>query len=152
MAERSPVRVIVASRRLPPLNSKLVTSARGTPVWIAVPSSIDAGTLTPYVEAGCKILPVASMEGRPWLPAVCEALVAEGITRLLVEGGPTLWRAFASAGFVDEVLCYRALRGDVASGIHGARVDLAALSPAHTFALVESRHVGTDGLYLFHRQ
>ena len=25
-----------------------------------------------------------------------EALVAEGITRLLVEGGPVLWRAFAA--------------------------------------------------------
>lgn len=152
MAGRSPVRVIVASKRLPPLGSKLVTTARHIPVWIATPSSTDAAALAPFVEAGCKILPVASIEGRPWLPAVCEALVAEGITRLLVEGGPTLWRAFASAGFVDEVVCYRALRGDVASGMAGARADLAALSPAHAFELVESGHTGADGLYVFHRQ
>ena len=152
MADRSPVRVIVASKQLPPQSSKLVTTARQTPVWIAVPSSTDAAALAPYIEAGCKILPVASMDGRPWLPAVCEALVAEGITRLLVEGGPTLWRAFASAGFVDEVLCYRALRGDVTSGMSGARSDLQALSPAHTFDLVECRNVGADGLYVFHRE
>lgn len=152
MAGRSPVRVIVASKRLPPPGSKLVSTARLTPVWIAVPSSIDAAALAPYVAAGCKILPVASVDGQPWLPAVCEALVAEGITRLLVEGGPTLWRAFASAGFVDEVLCYRALRGDVDSGIAGARADLAALSPAHTFDLVERLQIGADGLYVFNRQ
>lgn len=152
MADRSPVRVIVASTRLPPLGSKLVTTARETPVCIAVPSSTAAAALAPFREAGCKILPVASMEGRPWLPAVCEALVAEGITRLLVEGGPTLWRAFASAGFVDEVLCYRALRGDLMTGVRGAQSDLAALAPAHAFDLVDSRYVGTDGLYVFHRQ
>lgn len=152
MADRSPVRVIVASTRLPPLGSKLVATARETPVFIAVPSSTAAAALAPYLQAGCKILPVASMEGRPWLPAVCEALVAEGITRLLVEGGPTLWRAFASAGFVDEVLCYRALRGDLMSGMRGARSDLAALAPAHAFDLVDSRYVGADGLYVFHRQ
>ena len=151
MSDRSPVRVIVAGRKLPPLTAKLVRTAGSTPTWLAASLLVPAAALAPYVEAGCKILHVASVDGRPWLPAVCEALVAEGITRLLVEGGPMMWRAFATSGFVDEVYCYRALGTDLTGGAAGAAADLAALSPAHTFDLVESRHVGRDGLYVFQR-
>lgn len=152
MADRSPVRVIVAGRRLPPVSAKLVRTARETPTWLAASLTFTEQALAPYLDAGCRILRVASVDGRPWLPAVCEALVAEGITRLLVEGGPVMWRAFATAGFVDEVFCYRGLRTDLAGGAPGALADLAALSPAHAFELVESRQVGSDGLYIFHRQ
>ena len=41
-----------------------------------------------------------------WLPTVTEELVARGITRVLVEGGPGMWRAFADASLVDEVVLY----------------------------------------------
>jgi diaminohydroxyphosphoribosylaminopyrimidine deaminase/5-amino-6-(5-phosphoribosylamino)uracil reductase len=152
MSDRSPVRVVVAARRLPPLASRLVATAHRTPVWLAVPSYTDARSLAAYTQAGCKVLPVASVDGRPWLPAVCEALVAEGITRLLVEGGPTMWRSFASMGFADEVFCYRALPGALDGCRSAARRDLEALSPAHGFDLVESRLVGADGLFVFKRR
>ena len=35
-----------------------------------------------------------------------EVLVARGITRLLVEGGPALWRAFGAQALADEVALY----------------------------------------------
>ena len=58
---------------------------------------------------GCRMVRrSATVGGRLWLPAVMEALVARGITRLLVEGGPTVWRAFADASLVDEVVLYMA--------------------------------------------
>ena len=151
LAERSPVRVVVAARRLPQPSSRLAQTARQVPVWICCPVDSDALALAALQAKGCRILPVAAVAGRPWLPAVCEALVAEGITRLLVEGGPTLWRAFAAAGLVDEIVCYRALDGALAAGTEAAARDIAALPPAHTFELVECRSFGTDGLFVFHR-
>ena len=71
---------------------------------------------------------------------------------LLVEGGPTLWRAFAMAGLVDEVYCYRAGSGDPSAGIAAANRDIAALRPAHGFGLAETRQSGADGLYVFYRK
>ena len=152
LAGRSPVRVVLAGTRLPSAASRLVQTAKATPVWLFCSPTADAAELGRLSELGCRVFHTATMEGRPWLPAVCEALVAEGITRLLVEGGPTLWRAFASSGLADEVVCYRALAGTLTDGIHAAQRDLAALGPAHAFDLVESRHAGADGMYVFHRK
>jgi diaminohydroxyphosphoribosylaminopyrimidine deaminase/5-amino-6-(5-phosphoribosylamino)uracil reductase len=83
---------------------------------------------------------------------VTEALVGDGITRLLVEGGPTVWRSFFASGLVDEVVVYRA------GGYHGARgaaeavtSELGAFAGPMSFALVGAQPAGEDGLYIFHR-
>ena len=57
-----------------------------------------------------RVFPVPRLGGGLWLPSVMEALVGEGVTRLLVEGGPTVWAAFARAGLVDEVVLFMAGR------------------------------------------
>ena len=57
-------------------------------------------------EKGAEHVRVAPVGGRLWLPAVAEDLASRGITRLLVEGGPTVWRSFAQAGLVDEVVMF----------------------------------------------
>ena len=41
---------------------------------------------------GVEVIAGPNGAGKLWLPAVMEALVARGITRLLVEGGPRMWR------------------------------------------------------------
>lgn len=152
MEDCSPIRVVLAGRKVPSIASKLVRTARQTPVWIIAGANADASALATLSEHGCRILPTTTMNGRPWLPAVCETLVAEGITRLLVEGGPTVWRAFALAGLVDEIYCYRAEDGPPGGDADAARRDIAALGPAHAFDLAEIRPVGADGLYVFHRK
>ncbi len=152
LADRSPIRVVVAGSRLPSTASKLSRTARSVPVWIICATGTPEARLAPLVEMGCRVLPVTAVDGLPWLPAICEALVAEGITRLLVEGGPTMWRAFASAGFTDEIICYRALEGSLGDVANAAHRDLAALSPAHSFELVEASSIGADGVFVFHRK
>ena len=152
MSDRSPVRIVLAGRNLPAIDSRLVLSARDVPLWVFTTAGADADGVAALVARGCRVLPTTSVDGRPWLPAVCEALVAEGITRLLVEGGPTLWRAFAVAGLVDEVYCYRAQVPDLAAGVADACRDIGTLEPAHAFALAETRRVGADGLYVFYRK
>ena len=152
LADRSPIRIVVCGRRLPQPSSKLARSARTVPVWMFCPPDSPARETSPLAELGCRIFPVTSLDGRPWLPAVCEAIVAEGVTRLLVEGGPAMWRAFAHAGIVDEVVCFRALDAGLAAGAVAAERDVSALHSDHAFELVESRHAGPDGLYVFRRK
>ncbi len=36
--------------------------------------------------------------GEFWLPDIMETLVARGVTRLLVEGGPAIWAASRAPG------------------------------------------------------
>ncbi|MGE0628190.1 MAG: bifunctional diaminohydroxyphosphoribosylaminopyrimidine deaminase/5-amino-6-(5-phosphoribosylamino)uracil reductase RibD [Hyphomicrobiaceae bacterium] len=151
LSDRSPVRIVLAGRRLPPVTSRLVRSAAHTPTWVFFASRHDARTLAELEEHGCRLFPITAVGGRPWLPAMTEAIVAQGITRLLVEGGPTIWRSFARAGFVDEIVCYRALDNGLEAGHVATHADLARLEPAHGFHLAEMRQIGADGLYRFRR-
>lgn len=75
---------------------------------------------------------------------VLARLTAEGVTRVLVEGGAAVWRAFAAAGLVDEVVLFQA----GAAGTEGA--GLAALAARHApgldLALAAHRRVGEDAV------
>ena len=160
LEDRSPVRVVLAGRELPPMVSKLVTSARQTPLWIfASPLQPDTGRDRParaaLLDTGARLFEVAAVDGRPWLPAVLEQLVAEGITRLLVEGGPTLWRAFLDAGLADEVYMYQPidLSETVASAVRRAAnaIERQGQGGPAAFTLSATREIGPDRLYLFRR-
>lgn len=149
LAGRSPIRVVLAGSRLPSPASKLVTTARGTPVIVACGQGAHApADIARLQEAGCGIMRAVTVKGQPWLPAVCEGLVAEGITRLLVEGGPTVWRAFLAAGLVDQIVHYSAAGGDRPNPAAQARLLGAASVP---FDLTESRRIGTDRMDIYWR-
>lgn len=156
MEDRSPIRVVLASRELPSPRSKLAQSAREIPVWVFCGGGAADDAAAALEAMGCRIFRTTEVDGRPWLPAVCEALVAEGITRLLVEGGPTLWQAFSASGLVDEIICYRALDGDgeadVAAALPDVERSIAGLQPSHAFVPVEMRRLGPDGVFVFRRR
>lgn len=151
LAARSPIRVVVAGEHLPSASSRLATTALEVPVWImssARTLQANRAEAESLKEAGCRLFTVGEVGGRPWLPAVCEALVAEGITRLLVEGGPTLWRGFAELGLVDEVRLFRALAGcePPPSAAPPDPAVLSGLLPGLQLHAVDSRRLGPDRL------
>jgi diaminohydroxyphosphoribosylaminopyrimidine deaminase/5-amino-6-(5-phosphoribosylamino)uracil reductase len=148
---RSPSRILVAGRNLPSRETKLVATAGQSPLMVFANSQVDPDRRAALVAAGCRMIDVASVDGRPWLPAVMEALVAEGVTRLLVEGGPSIWRAFAALNLVDEVYLYQ-VRGNAggAADPDGAAA-LARYVPNGQFSLVEQLDIGPDVLLVYDR-
>jgi len=57
------------------------------------------------------------VDGRLDLDEVLKVLAGEGITRLMVEGGPKVAGAIAAAGLVDEMAVLRGEKSIGASGI-----------------------------------
>lgn len=108
LEDRSPKRVVLSRELDIPLSSKLVESARRVPLSCVCGSDADQDRGAALAAAGAEIITVTVVGGKLWLPAVMEELVARGITRLLVEGGPKIWRAFAEASLVDEVVLFQA--------------------------------------------
>lgn len=98
MARRSPIRIVLDPRLHLPASSRLVQSARETPLWVA--GTGDAAALERH---GADILPYAKSAE---LPALLRDLGRRGITRLLVEGGAKIAASFLSADLVDEVHLY----------------------------------------------
>ena len=154
LLERSPVRIVLAGRDLPSPQSKLVRTSEQHPVWIFAGPEARSDARAVLEGVGCRFLDAISVDGRPWIPAVMEALVAAGITRLLVEGGPTLWRAFFAGGIPDEVLQYRAAPPG-ATAEEAARAterDLLRYARGGLYEIVGDRRIGDDQLYVFRRR
>ncbi len=102
LEERSPVRVVLAPRCGIPAQARLFKSNK-PPVWIVCGDSSQCGGLNGL--PGVKVFDAgASTAGNLNLRLVLMRLAAEGVTRLLVEGGPATARAFLDAGLADEVI------------------------------------------------
>jgi diaminohydroxyphosphoribosylaminopyrimidine deaminase / 5-amino-6-(5-phosphoribosylamino)uracil reductase len=131
MADRSPLRVVLAGRGAVPIGR--------------MGAALVYGARFEGAEQNNRIT-VTQVGGRIWLPAVMEDLVARGITRLLVEGGPKVWRSFGDARLVDEVAVYVA-GGDEAI----ARASVDRLVGDVGMTIYETRRLGPDTLYRLRR-
>jgi diaminohydroxyphosphoribosylaminopyrimidine deaminase/5-amino-6-(5-phosphoribosylamino)uracil reductase len=110
MSAESPVRVVLDRALRLPGTSRLVHSARETPLWVMTSSLSEAPAAMKLGAAGAQVLRVATTTSPPPgldLAAVLRALAGKGITRLLVEGGSRVASSFVAAGLVDEVWLLR---------------------------------------------
>lgn len=115
LAGQSPLRIVLSRSVAFPLNSRLFAPDAPAGVLVITGSGVDEKLRLALSHAGADCAEVGVVDGRLWIPAVLEHLVARGITRLLVEGGPSTWHAFDRAGMVDEVVLFRAGRGHEAT-------------------------------------
>ena len=150
MEARSPVRVVLNRSLRIPGKSRLVHSARSTPLWVVTSNLAEAPAAAMLGAAGAQIIRVASTPTGLDLPAVLHALSGRGITRLLVEGGARVASAFVAAGLADE---FWLLRGPGAIGADGvAALDalpLSAITQSPAFRVRASENLGTDTLTVF---
>jgi diaminohydroxyphosphoribosylaminopyrimidine deaminase/5-amino-6-(5-phosphoribosylamino)uracil reductase len=133
METRSPLRVVLDRALRIPHESRLVRSARETPLWVMASDPIEASTATTLGTAGVQVVRVPVAAGAPGLDlaAVLRALSERGVTRLMVEGGARVAASFIAAGLVDEAWL---LRGPDPIGEEG----LPALGPLPLDAITRS--------------
>ena len=116
MMERSPVRVVLDAKLRVPLNLSVVATVRETPTWVFAARTTSAIAQEVLEQRGCKVFRVDDADGRLDLEQVLRTLAGEGITRLMVEGGPTVAASLVAADLVDEAVL---LRGDKEIGAGG---------------------------------
>ena len=117
MFERSPVRVVLDANLKLPLATSVVATVRETPTWVFTSSKPSAIAEEILQQKGCKVFRVGDVDGRLDLDEVLKVLAGQGITRLMVEGGPKVAGAIAAAGLVDEVALLRGEKTIGGSGI-----------------------------------
>jgi diaminohydroxyphosphoribosylaminopyrimidine deaminase/5-amino-6-(5-phosphoribosylamino)uracil reductase len=153
MAARSPVRVVLDRALRTPGGSRLVHSARETPLWLVASELAEAPAATKLGAAGAEVIRVAPTATAGLdLAAVLQALSARGITRLMVEGGSRVASSFVAAGLADEIWL---LRGPDQIGADSiAALDalpLAAITQSPTFRLRASETLNKDMLTIYER-
>jgi diaminohydroxyphosphoribosylaminopyrimidine deaminase / 5-amino-6-(5-phosphoribosylamino)uracil reductase len=153
MAEYSPVRIVLdGALRLPP-GSRLVRTAREAPVWVMTGAGGPRAAAEALAAEGVEIFPVPDKGGRLDLAAVLKLLGERGITRLMVEGGPTLAAAFLTADLVDEAVLFQSPKAIGADGIDALEgLPLTALTQSPRLVSVRCGAVGADTYELFERR
>jgi diaminohydroxyphosphoribosylaminopyrimidine deaminase / 5-amino-6-(5-phosphoribosylamino)uracil reductase len=151
MIEWSPVRVILDAKLRMPLATSLVGTARDTPTWVFTASASSAMAEDILKAKGVEVFRVDAKDGRLDLNAVLKMLAGRGITRLMVEGGPTVAAAFVRADLVDEAALFRSPNplGEGIDVLEG--LPLTALTKSPKLKSVASAGIGGDTLELFER-
>jgi diaminohydroxyphosphoribosylaminopyrimidine deaminase/5-amino-6-(5-phosphoribosylamino)uracil reductase len=149
LEDRSPVRVVLAPRCDIPAQARLFKRQK-PPVWIVCGDSSKCDGLTGV--PGVRIFDVgASTSGSLSLRLVLSRLAAEGIMRLLVEGGPTTAGAFLDAGLADEVIIMRSeTRLDPGSSLPAfAGRGLELVTSSNSYILAARSKAGPDTVHSY---
>lgn len=151
MMERSPVRVVLDSKLRLPMSVSVVTTLSETPTWVFTSRKTSEIAEEVLQQKGCKVFRVDEQNGRLDLDAVLKVLAEQGITRLMVEGGPTVAASFVAAGLVDEAVLLRAPKTVGDSGIDPLEgMPLGKLTEGMTSRGIEE--LGPDTIETFERE
>ncbi|ALK09956.1 bifunctional diaminohydroxyphosphoribosylaminopyrimidine deaminase/5-amino-6-(5-phosphoribosylamino)uracil reductase RibD [Blastochloris viridis] len=153
LAARSPVRVVLDPALKLPLSSRLVATAGTVPLWLIAGADADVDRDRALTMAGAEVMRVGrGADGRLDLAEVLRLLALRGITRLMVEGGPTLAAALLGADLVDEAVVFGSnvvLGDDALPALAG--LPLTALTAAPALKTIERVAVGADTMTVSRR-
>ena len=148
LALQSPMRVVISTAAA--FDTDLKLFAREAPGALLIIAGRQLSDLARQrlEEHGANVITVGDIDGRLWIPAILEALVDKGVTRLLVEGGPAVWQAFDRAGMIDEVVLFRGGKGSSGEmdGAHEVLRRYVSLMPLRP---IERRKFGDDDMIVF---
>jgi diaminohydroxyphosphoribosylaminopyrimidine deaminase/5-amino-6-(5-phosphoribosylamino)uracil reductase len=154
MEARSPVRVVLDRALRSPGTSRLVHSARETPLWVMTSNLSEAPAAMKLGAAGAQVIRLATTSMPPGLDlsAVLHALSEKGITRLLVEGGARVASSFVALGLVDEIWLLRGADPVGADGIAALdALPLTSITQSPGFRVRASERLQSDTLTIYER-
>lgn len=150
MLDRSPVRVVLDARLRVPLSLAVISTVRETPTWVFCSSKASPVAEDILTQKGVKVFRVSERSGKLDIDSVLKTLAAQGITRLMVEGGPTVAASFVGAGLADEVALFRSekiLGPNAIDALEGMKLE--ALTKG--FWLRDSERLGVDVVEFYER-
>ena len=144
--EKSLVRIVFDTNGQLTGGEKIFKDAKNNPVWI-VTANKD------FNIVGTNILQVSkNKDGHIDIKEALQAITAEGITRLLIEGGATLMSSFISENLFDELYWFRAPSLIGADGLSAVQnLNIALIDDQKKLFLKESMHLGNDQLEIYKR-
>lgn len=152
MAALSPVRVVLDSHLRLPEASRLVQGAREVPLWILTSLPPDAPRAVALAARGARVIQVGSAADGLDLNQGLRELAANGVTRLMVEGGARVAARFVSGGLVDEVRLVQTPRIIGADGVDALDgLPLSSITEAANFKRADAEWIGEDQLTVYER-
>ena len=149
---RSPVRVVLDRRLRTQPEAKLFEDVM-VPVWLLCAAGETQNNAEALHNHGAEIVPVPIDDhGLIDVQDALETLADRGITRVLIEGGPAVARAFLDADLVDEAVIYQGPRPAGEGSLTPFSGDgLDRLTASGHFTFIASRSFGLDRMTWWRR-
>ncbi|MCJ9706660.1 bifunctional diaminohydroxyphosphoribosylaminopyrimidine deaminase/5-amino-6-(5-phosphoribosylamino)uracil reductase RibD, partial [Bradyrhizobium sp. SHOUNA76] len=153
MTARSPVRVVLDQSLRIPGASRLIGSARETPLWVVGSELAEAAAATRLGATGAQVIRVPPANASELdLPAVLHALAGKGITRLMVEGGSRVASSFVAADLVDEIWLFRGTEAVGSGGVDALdALPLSKITQSQAYKVHASETFDKDTLTIYER-
>ncbi len=154
MARNSPVRIVLDSALRLPLASRLAASAGEVPVWVFCHDGASSTRAEALCARGIEVVRVsaaAGEHGRPDLASLLKLVAQRGVTRLMVEGGPTLAAALLAADLIDQAHLFKSAKIVGAEGVEALDA-AAAAALGRQLRPTDSEPVGADRIEHYARR
>jgi diaminohydroxyphosphoribosylaminopyrimidine deaminase / 5-amino-6-(5-phosphoribosylamino)uracil reductase len=103
-----PVRVVADTQARLPLDGKLVTTARETPVWLLCASDAPVQRITALEQAGVRVIRVPRSGEHIDMRRAMEILASQGVNTIFAEGGAAVTRSLLETGSVHRIYIFLA--------------------------------------------
>ncbi|MCB1592351.1 MAG: bifunctional diaminohydroxyphosphoribosylaminopyrimidine deaminase/5-amino-6-(5-phosphoribosylamino)uracil reductase RibD [Alphaproteobacteria bacterium] len=144
----APVRIVLDSDLRLPATSNLARSAGIIPLWVIYAHDRQENAKE-LEKVGARLL----KSPRHDLGAALKLLAREGITRLMVEGGPTIHKAFMDAGLYDDISLYRSRKIESGQGEPVFSTEnLRKRVAAQGLVPLKTREIEQDSLEIYRRK
>jgi diaminohydroxyphosphoribosylaminopyrimidine deaminase/5-amino-6-(5-phosphoribosylamino)uracil reductase len=152
MSCRSPVRVVLDRRLRTPPDARLFDDLM-VPVWLVCSGDEEHPNTDALQDRGAEIVSVpVDDHGLLAVRDALETLASRGITRVLVEGGPSVARAFLDADLIDEAVIYQGSKPVGPGGLLPFVGDgLDRVTASGHFIEIETRFFGPDRMSWWRR-
>src|SRR4029079_17055486 len=116
------------------------------PVWLVCAADEEHPNTDALQDRGAEIVGVpVDAHGMLGVRDALETLASRGITRVLVEGGPTVARAFLDADLIDEAVIYQGAKRVGEDGLMPfVSLGLDRITSSGHYTQVEARSFGPD--------
>jgi diaminohydroxyphosphoribosylaminopyrimidine deaminase/5-amino-6-(5-phosphoribosylamino)uracil reductase len=153
METYSPVRIVLDSTLKLPEGASLIKSLDQAPVWVIAAQDAPMSKTEPLEKMGVRVFRVSRNQPGGFSPEEClETLAGEGLTRLLIEGGPAVSESFWNSGMVDEIYVYKGTQPAGSTGLLAlGSKSLDDILQSTDFTRVEQLNLGADVLTIYHR-
>ncbi len=145
-SDKAIVKVIIDSRLRTPLKARLLKGTEPGQVIVAVTRKASEARIAAFQKRGVRVIVVKDRSGHVDLNVLFKELAKNGLSRILIEGGPTLVDAALKAGLVDRLHLYVAPK--VMSGFKSrdliAGFDIESLADTKKFRIVQVERMGSD--------
>ena len=149
----SPVRIVIDTHLVTPMESRLVATCRAVPTWLITGPDTSEDKAERFRAEGVVVeRSELGPDGRLKMASVLRLLAERGLTRILSEGGPMVAEALVAADLVDSVTIYTSPEPLGREGIVALRPQLKkALADRKRFFASQPSMSGRDTLVQYTR-